>query len=50
MRRLDGTTEMIVDPRSQAYGYRGLEILGRMQELELGTPVIETAVRYVLRD
>lgn len=50
MKRTDGSTEVISDPKSQAFGYRGLEVLDRMGELGLGAPVVETAVRYVLRD
>ena len=37
MKRREGDTETITDPRSQAFGYRGLEILDRMAELQLGT-------------
>ena len=35
MRRTDGSTQIISDPRAESFGYRGLEILGRMEELGL---------------
>lgn len=50
LQRVDGGTEVITDPRAQAYGYRGLEILDRLADLELGELVVETDVRYVVRD
>lgn len=48
--RKDGEMETITDPKSQAYGYRGLEILDAMDRLKLGETVVETKVEYVLRD
>ncbi len=50
MLRVDGTTESIKDPKSQAFGYRGLEIVDRMKALELGDLVLEMDIRYVVRD
>jgi hypothetical protein len=50
LRRTDGLTEIIENPRSQSFGYRGLEILSKLEELELGDLVLETEVRYVVRD
>ncbi len=48
--RKDGEVETITDPKSQAFGYRGLEILDAMDRLKLGETVVETKVEYVLRD
>jgi len=50
MERSDGGTEVISDPKAQAFGYRGLEIVERMRELALGDLVLEADVRYVVRD
>lgn len=50
MLKTDGTTEIIVDPKSQAFGYRGMEIVGKLDELELGRTVVEMKCKYVLRD
>ncbi len=50
LERVDGETEVISDPRSQAFGYRGLEILECLARLELGDLVVEADVRYVVRD
>ena len=50
MGRTDGTTETLTDPRSQAYGYRGLEIIDRLRDLGLGDLVLESRVEYVIRD
>jgi hypothetical protein len=50
LERIDGSTEVITDPRSQAFGYRGLEILDRLADMKLGDLVVETDVQYVVRD
>jgi len=50
MLRADGTTELMKDPRPQAFGYRGSEIVARMMALELGDPAVETEIQYVLRE
>lgn len=50
MDRVDGGREVIRDPKSQAFGYRGLEILDRLRELDLGTAVVESEVKYVVRN
>lgn len=50
LERLDGSTEVITDPRAQAFGYRGLEILDRLAKMRLGDLVVETDVQYVVRD
>ena len=50
LERVDGGTEVITDPRSQAFGYRGLEILDRLSSMELGELVVTTDVQYVVRD
>jgi len=36
-------------PRKLAYGYRGLEVLERMEELELGTAVVKLDLEYVIK-
>jgi hypothetical protein len=46
----DGSIVIIENPRSQAYGYRGLEVLDKLEELELGELTYEGDVRYVVRD
>lgn len=48
--RKDGGVEIIENPRAQAYGYRGLEVLDKLSELDLGDLVLESDVRYVVRD
>ncbi len=50
IRRPDGSTETILHPREAKYAYRGDEVLGCMERLELGEAVVTTNVRYVLRD
>ncbi|HJK94209.1 MAG TPA: hypothetical protein RMH85_24950 [Polyangiaceae bacterium LLY-WYZ-15_(1-7)] len=50
IRRTDGEVDELEHPRGQPYVYRGDEVLERMRALELGEPVVETSVRYVLRD
>ncbi|RLB48937.1 MAG: hypothetical protein DRJ42_22125 [Deltaproteobacteria bacterium] len=46
----DGEVEIIENPRSRAFGYRGLEVLTKLEELELGELTYEGDVRYVVRD
>jgi len=46
----DGETLVIENPRAQSYGYRGLEVLDKLEELELGELTYEGDVRYVVRD
>jgi hypothetical protein len=40
----------IDNPRAQAFGYRGLEVLDKLEELQLGELTYEGDVRYVVRD
>jgi hypothetical protein len=50
LRRKDGEVETIENPRAKAYGYRGLEVLSKLRDLELGELTLEGDVRYVVRD
>lgn len=49
LERPDGTLELVEDPRTHAYGYRGDEVRTRLLELELGVPRIKTDITYILR-
>ena len=44
-----GPAPTIADPRDLAYGYRGLEVKQRMEELGLGRAVVQLNLRYVLK-
>lgn len=46
---LDGRVERVRDVRGSAFGYRGDEVRQRMVELDLGTPVVETEITFILR-
>ncbi|MEZ4226328.1 MAG: hypothetical protein R3B13_35615 [Polyangiaceae bacterium] len=45
----DGHVESVRDVRASAFGYRGDEVRARMIELGLGTPVLTSSIRYILR-
>ena len=47
--RTDGQVEKMRDVRGSAFGYRGDEVRQRMLELDLGTPVLETEIQFILR-
>lgn len=44
----DGAAPAVRDPRELAYGYRGLEVKQRMEQLGLGEAVVQLELKYVL--
>ncbi len=47
--RNDGSIEVTENVRALAAGYRGDEVRRRMIELQLGEPVLQAEIRYILR-
>jgi hypothetical protein len=45
----DGSVQRVRDVRGSAFGYRGDEVRQRMVDLDLGTPVVETEISFILR-